>query len=93
MGMNDINSLSHSKWNYKYHIVFAPKYRLKVFYKAKRAANGKILRRVAGNNPLATGRSYLRVDTLREEQRATPAYEEPPVLPGGSFLYKKPSPG
>ena len=44
MGMNDINSLSHSKWNYKYHIVFAPKYRRKVFYKAKRAAIGKILR-------------------------------------------------
>lgn len=21
------NSLSHTKWNYKYHIVFAPKYR------------------------------------------------------------------
>ena len=26
MGMNDINSLSHTKWNCKYHIVFAPKY-------------------------------------------------------------------
>ena len=33
MGMNDINSLSHSKLNCKYHIVFAPKYRRKVFYK------------------------------------------------------------
>ena len=32
----------------------------------------------------AAGRSYLRVDALREEQRAMPAYEEPPVLPGGS---------
>ena len=31
MGMNDINSLSHTKWNCKYHIVFAPKYRRKVF--------------------------------------------------------------
>ena len=30
--MQDINSLSHSKWNCKYHIVFAPKYRRKVFY-------------------------------------------------------------
>ncbi len=27
MGLNDINSLSHTKWNCKYHIVFAPKYR------------------------------------------------------------------
>ena len=24
---NDMNSLSHSKWRCKYHIVFAPKYR------------------------------------------------------------------
>ena len=23
MGMNDINSLAHTKWNCKYHIVFA----------------------------------------------------------------------
>ena len=30
--MEDINSLSHTKWNCKYHIVFAPKYRRKIFY-------------------------------------------------------------
>ena len=34
----------------------------------------------------AVGRIELRVHVLREEQRAMPAYEEPPVLPGGSFL-------
>ncbi len=28
----NISSLSHSKWNCKYHIVFAPKYRKKVAY-------------------------------------------------------------
>ena len=28
----DINSLSHTKWNCKYHIVFAPKYRRKIIY-------------------------------------------------------------
>ena len=31
MGMNDINSLSHTKWNCKYHIVFAPKYSISGF--------------------------------------------------------------
>ena len=41
---NDISSLAHSKWNCKYHIVFAPKYRRKVFYGEKRAEIGKILR-------------------------------------------------
>ena len=28
---NTTNSLAHTKWNCKYHIVFAPKYRRKVF--------------------------------------------------------------
>ena len=27
MSMNDVKSLSHSKWRCKYHIVFVPKYR------------------------------------------------------------------
>ena len=46
MGLNDVHSLSHSKWNCKYHIVFAPKYRRKVFYGEKRNAIGKILRQL-----------------------------------------------
>jgi putative transposase len=42
--MNDENSLSHTKWNCKYHIVFAPKYRRKVFYESKRLEVRAILR-------------------------------------------------
>ena len=42
--MNDSNSLAHTKWNCKYHIVFAPKYRRKIFYGESRAEIGKILR-------------------------------------------------
>ena len=33
-----VHSLTHTKWNCKYHIVFAPKYRGKVFYEEKRLA-------------------------------------------------------
>ena len=33
---NTTNSLAHTKWNCKYHVVFAPKYRKKVFYNKKR---------------------------------------------------------
>lgn len=44
--MNDIHSLSHSKWNCKNHIVFAPKYRRKVFYVTKRLEIGQILRQL-----------------------------------------------
>ena len=44
--MNDTNSLAHTKWNCKYHIVFAPKYRRKVFFGEKRREIGKILRQL-----------------------------------------------
>jgi len=38
------HSLAHTKWNCKYHIVFAPKFRRKVFYGEKRYEIGKIIR-------------------------------------------------
>ena len=41
---NDVNSLAHTKWNCKYHVVFAPKYRRKVFYGEKREDIREILR-------------------------------------------------
>ena len=42
--MDDVKSLTHTKWNCKYHVVFAPKYRRKVFYEEKRIEIGAILR-------------------------------------------------
>ena len=42
--MNDVNSLSHTSWNCKYHVVFAPKYRRRVFFGEKRREIGSILR-------------------------------------------------
>lgn len=45
---NDNKSLAHSKWNCKYHVVFAPKFRRKIFYKEKKAEIGKILRELCG---------------------------------------------
>ena len=42
-----MSSLSHTKWNCKYHIVFAPKYRRKIFYGQKRLEIGKILRDIS----------------------------------------------
>ena len=40
----NINSLAQISWNCKYHIVFAPKYRRKVFFGQKRLEIGAILR-------------------------------------------------
>lgn len=45
--MNDVQSLSHSKWRCKYHIVFAPKYRRQIVYGKIKADVGKILRELS----------------------------------------------
>ena len=42
--MNDIHSLAHSKWNCKYHVVFAPKYRRVAMLGEKGREIGAILR-------------------------------------------------
>ncbi len=39
-----MNSLAHTSWECKYHIVFAPKYRRQVIYGKMKAEIGKILR-------------------------------------------------
>ena len=40
------DSLAHSKWNCKYHIVFAPKYRRQVIYGKIKSDIGVILRKL-----------------------------------------------
>jgi len=42
----DNNSLAHSKWNCKYHIVFAPRYRRQVIYGKLKREIGQILRKL-----------------------------------------------
>ncbi|MFA7129946.1 MAG: IS200/IS605 family transposase [Sphaerochaeta sp.] len=42
------NSLAHTKWMCKYHIVFTPKYRRKVIYNQYRQSVGQILRSLCG---------------------------------------------
>jgi putative transposase len=40
----DEDSLAHTKWNCKYHVVFAPKYRRQVIYRSLKKDIGEILR-------------------------------------------------
>lgn len=42
--MKDINSLAHTTWNCKYHIVFAPKYRRQIIYGKYRESIGQVIR-------------------------------------------------
>ncbi len=44
--MQDSQSLSHTKWNCKYHIVFAPKFRRQAIYLKLKEDIGKILRQL-----------------------------------------------
>jgi len=46
MGNKDTNSLAHTTYECKYHIVFTPKYRRQVIYGKIRADIGKILRQL-----------------------------------------------
>ena len=43
---DDVSSLSHTKWDCQYHIVFTPKYRRKAIYSKLRRDIGKYLRRL-----------------------------------------------
>ena len=42
----NVNEISHTSWNCKYHVVFAPKYRRKAFYGSRRLEIGAILRKL-----------------------------------------------
>ena len=42
--MKDMNSLAHTTWNCKYHIVFAPKYRRQIIYGKYKKSIGQIIR-------------------------------------------------
>ena len=44
--MDDIQSLSHTKWRCQYHIMLAPKYRRKEIYGKLKADIGQIIRKL-----------------------------------------------
>ena len=66
--MNDIRSLSHSKWRCKYHIVFAPKYRRQVIYKKLKADIGRILRELCERKGVNIWTIVNKVDTIYKEK-------------------------
>ena len=80
MSLNDTHSLSHTKWNCKYHIVFAPKYRRKEFFGDKRLEIGQILRELC---------SWKEVNIIEAEvcpDHVHMLVEIPPKLAVSSFM-------
>ena len=45
--MNEFQSLRHTKWECKYHVVFIPQYRRNVLYGQLRQELGEVLRELA----------------------------------------------
>ena len=56
----DVNSLAHTKWECKYHIVFAPKYRRQVIYKQIRADHIHMLVRIPPKYSVSEIVGYLK---------------------------------
>lgn len=78
--MNDTNSLTHTKWNCKYHIVFAPKYRRKPLYGDLKQEIGKILRELC---------NWKKVNIIEAEICPDHVYmlvEIPPKMSVSSFV-------
>lgn len=59
---NSSNSLAHTKWMCKYHIVFSPKYRRKIIYNQYRESIGKILRDLCGYKGVEIVEGHLMID-------------------------------
>lgn len=78
--MHDSNSLAHTSWNCKYHLVFAPKYRRKVFFGQKRREIGAILRQLCEWKGIRIIEAEVCVDHIHM------LLEIPPKLSVASFV-------
>lgn len=79
--MNDTYSLSHMKWDCKYHVVYAPKYRRKAFYNEKALEIGAILRKLCKWKGINIIKAYLCPDHVHmlhqwtaDDGRSKPVY-------------------
>ena len=77
---NDDSSLSHTRWNCKYHIVFIPKYRRKEIYGKLRANIGLILRQLCEYKGVEIIEAHAVVDHIHMLVKI------PPKLAVSSFM-------
>jgi len=53
--MDDLQSLNHTKWECKYHVVFIPKCRRRILYVQLRQRLGEVLRTLATQKESCSG--------------------------------------
>ena len=78
--MNDVESLSHTKWECKYHIVFIPKYRKKALYGALRQQLGEVLKQLAIQRESRIDEGHLMRDHVHMLVSIPPKYSVSQVV-------------
>ena len=71
---NQNNSLSHTKWMCKYHIVFTPKYRRKAIYAQYRDSIGQIIRQLCNYKGVEIIEGHLMPDHVHILVSIPPKY-------------------
>ena len=72
--MDDYESLSHTKWECKYHVVFIPKYRRKVLYGELRQHLGDVFRKLALQKESRIEEGHLMLDHVHMMISIPPKY-------------------
>ena len=72
--MHDWRSLSHVRWEFKYHVVITPKYRKKVFYGRMRARIGEILRDLCRQRGIELLEGHVMADHIHLVLSIPPKY-------------------
>ena len=77
---NKSDSLAHTKWMCKYHIVFSPKYRRKVIYNQIRKDVGEILRTLCQYKGVEIHEGHLMPDHVHLLMSIPPKYSVSSVM-------------
>ena len=72
--MSDSATLSHTKWECKYHVVFIPKYRRKTLYKELRRHLGEVFRSLAEHKACRIEEGHLMPDHVHVLLSVPPNY-------------------
>ena len=72
--MRQVNSLNHTRWECKYHIVFVPKYRKKVLYGRTRQQMGQILRQLCRQKGVEIMEGHAMPDHIHLVLRIPPKF-------------------
>lgn len=78
--MEDFESLNHSKWECKFHVVFIPKYRRKTLYDGLRKHLGEVFRRLAAQKECRIEEGYVMPDHVHMLISIPPKYAVAQVI-------------